>query len=116
MLSAGQRDRLVTIQQRPAIDVAGASGRPVETWTKLGDEWMSRHDVSGGERFVAGANQESAFSTVTFGMIYRADMDPETVNVPKLRRLVFQGRTYDITAATIVGNRRGIELTTIAAL
>jgi hypothetical protein len=47
-------------------------------------------------------------------MYYRADMDPDLVDVPKARRLVFGGRVHDIAAAQHLGRREGIELSTKA--
>lgn len=112
-LAAGQRTRRVTIQQRSATDAKGASGRPVETWTTLAVEYMSRMDLRADERF-AQTSQLSAFTDTQWHMPYRADMDPELVNVPKLRRLSYEGRIYDITTATRIGDKQGIELTTLA--
>ena len=48
-------------------------------------------------------------------MSYIASMDPELVDVPKLRRLVYQGRTYEIVHAAMIGRREGIEFLTIAS-
>jgi head-tail adaptor len=47
-------------------------------------------------------------------MHYRADMDPELIDVPKKRRLKFQGRVHNIVHAEHVGRKDGIELTTSA--
>jgi head-tail adaptor len=111
-LAAGQRDKRVTIQQRSAADAKGASGRPVESWTTLGIEWMSKRPMHADERFAA--EQESSYGEDQWVMPYRADMDPELVNVPKLRRLSYASRVYDIVTASIVGTKLGIELVTTA--
>lgn len=107
--AAGQRDCLVTIQSK----TPATSGYPVETWATLGTEWMSKIDQTGVEQFSAG--QLSAATTTIFDMPYRADMDPDLVDVPGERRLVYRGRAYDVTAATTL--RRGllIRLITLAA-
>lgn len=109
-LSSGQRDKLVTIQQLTSS--VGATRFPVETWTTLGTAYMSRTESSAMERFVSG--QQSASQETVWEMDYQADMDPDLLNVPKSRRLIYQGRTYDITAATTIEPKRGIELLTLA--
>jgi SPP1 family predicted phage head-tail adaptor len=110
-IAAGDLDRLVTIQQ--LTDEIGSSGFPVETWTTLASAWMSKGDVSGRERLRA--EQLSAPFDTRWQMHYRADMDPELVDVPKKRRLVYQGRSYDIVAAVQLNRREGVELLTLAS-
>lgn len=111
MLAAGQRDRYVTILQ--ASEAAGGSGYPVETWPDLGADWMSRHDLRADERFEAG--QFAAAAETQWQLAYRADMDPELVDVPKSRRLRYMGREFEILTATLIGNRDGIELLTVSS-
>lgn len=113
-VGAGKRDRLVVIEYvPPPVDDTGTSGFPVDTWVPLGSPvWMEKADIAAEERFRAG--QISAPFQTRWEMPFRADMDPEVVNVPKLRRLVYRGRTYDITAANQIGRREGIELLTVA--
>lgn len=117
-IDPGERDRAVTIQQRPSADATSGDSRfPVETWTTLAERvYMRKVDGAsgwGGERFQA--NQLSAPATTLWEMSYRADMDPELVNVAKLRRLTYQGRTYDILEANMIGRREGIELRTLSS-
>ena len=110
-LSSGQRDREVRIEQL-ASSVAGTR-YPVETWTTLvAIEWMAKTDQRANEQFAA--NQLTASMETQWEMDYRADMDPDLVNVPKVRRLVYLGRVHDILAAAIIGQKRGIELLTVA--
>lgn len=111
--SAGCRDRQVTIQQRPVADATATSGFPKDDWTTLATAFMEKIDVSGSEAFRA--QQLAAKYDTRWKMPYRADMDPDLLDVPKLRRLLFQGRTFDIVAATQIGRKRGIELTTLAS-
>jgi hypothetical protein len=42
-------------------------------------------------------------------------MDPDLVDVPKLRRVLFHGRIHDIVAANQIGMREGVELLTLAS-
>lgn len=110
-LSSGQRDHEVVIQQ--LVGSKGSTGYPVETWTTLvAQEWMARTDQRANERFAA--SQESAAAETAWEMEYRADMDPDLLNVPRLRRLVYLGRVHNIIAATTIGPKRGIELLTVA--
>lgn len=107
---SGQRDRLVTIQTLTAS--VGSSNFPVETWTDLRQEWASKNDVRARERFVNGQNAPSA--DTRFDLAWSAEMDPELVDVTTKRRIVYQGRAFDIVAAEHLGRRDGICLTTLS--
>jgi head-tail adaptor len=107
--AAGRRYTLVAIQQ---LTSETSGGFPVETWTTLGSWWLNKRDLRADERFVA--NRESAFAETQWHGPYRADMDPELVDVAKVRRLVYQGKTHDIVAAALI-ERRAIELLTLAS-
>lgn len=111
MIAAGRRDKRVQIQQgTPGV---GSSGRPITTWTSLGTPvYMSRLDGAADERFAAA--QESAWGRAEWYMPYQANMDPELVDVPGLRRLLYSGRVFDIQAASLMERRIGIELITLA--
>lgn len=106
-IEPGHLDRRVTIQQATnGVDEAGA---PLQTWTTLATVWMGRDHIRGMERVQAGMAQ-SAYDA-RWLMHYRADMDPDLVDVPKDRRLVFGGRVHEIVGAQHVGRKQGIELT-----
>lgn len=109
-MDPGERDRLVTIQR--LLTSKGSSGFPKETWLTLTSAYMSVADLTGWERFKA--SQNAPAQETRFEMGYRADMDPERVNVPTSRRLVYQNRIYDITSASMIGRRDGIELIALA--
>jgi head-tail adaptor len=109
-LDAGCLDREVDIQQK----AVAASGYPVETWTSLEDGvWMSKQDMRGKERFAAA--QVSASYDTRWELQWRDDMDPDDIDVPSVRRLVYRGRVHDITAAIELGRREGIALFTLAS-
>jgi hypothetical protein len=74
---------------------------------------MSKVDLRGNERLMA-AQLAAGFDT-KWQLQWRDDMDPDYVNVPKTRRLVYRGRAYDIVQAVEIGRREGIALMTIAA-
>jgi head-tail adaptor len=109
-LAAGVRNRQVIIQQ--LTELKGASGFPVESWTTLTTVQASKDDATGVERFAA--NQLSSPFDTTWQLPYLASLDPELVNVPKKRRLVYQGRVHDIVSATPIGLHRGLEIQTLA--
>lgn len=104
--SAGQRNRHVLIEQ---------CANPLEqwpTWTPLTMAWMFRDDESADEQFAS--DQISASVVTEWQMDYRADMDPELFDVPAVRRLVYEGRTYEIRRAAPLGWKRDIALFTLA--
>ena len=112
--SAGRRDWQVTIQQRPEADSSHPSGFPVDgAWTTLGCVFMTRDAVSGEEQDRPG--QRFAVAATRWEMPYRCDMDPDALDVPKLRRLLYRGRVYDIESAANIGRRQAIELVTRAS-
>jgi hypothetical protein len=108
-----ERDRAVTVEQN--TESVGSTGFPLDTWSTLATNyWCSKQDLVGKERFEQG-QQSAPFATKWVGS-YRADMDPELVDVPRLRRIVYQGRRYDITAASMVGMKETIQYMTIARM
>lgn len=109
-MDAGARDKRVTIQQ--LAETVGTSGFPIETWTELVELDASRIDSRGDERF--SADQTVATFEDRWGIEYRPDLDPDLLDVPKKRRVVYLGRAYDILSAVVVGNKDGIELETRA--
>lgn len=110
-MEAGERDRQVTIEQ--AAESKGTGNFPVETWTTLTTMFASKSDLRGTERFQA--DQLSARYDTRWEVSYRADLDPDVVDVPKTRRLVYRGRTFDIVDASMIGRKEGVELMTIAS-
>ncbi len=112
-MEPGERTCRVLIQQRPSSDPVDGGGHPAETWTTLQYAYMRKQDQRGEERFVAG--QISGPKVTQWEMGYVGSMDPDLLDVSKLRRLVYQGRVYDITDASLIGNREGVELMTLDA-
>ena len=114
-LQAGHRNRFITLQQRSDQDNTDDEGAPTEgEWTTLVDHMPAAQSVPQGSERLQQV-QLSARYDARWEINYRSDMDPDLVNVPKLRRLVFLGRVHDITAAAVIGRRAGIELFTVAA-
>lgn len=110
-IEPGHLDRRVVIQQ--AVSTSDSAGAPLSSWSTLGTVWMGRESIRGMERVQAGFAQSSY--DARWLMHYRADMDPDVVDVPKDRRLVFGGRVQEIVGAQHLGRKQGIELTTKAS-
>jgi SPP1 family predicted phage head-tail adaptor len=111
LMPPGARDRLVDLEK--VTDAVGASGLPTESWSTLVASMPASKDaLSGRERLMV--SQMSAQAEVKFTINYRLDMDPDMVDVPKQRRVRYQGRIYDVTYAREVGRRQGIELFAMA--
>lgn len=111
---AGQRDRRITIQQRTTTDQADESGTPndVGTWTTLSTAYAEKIPIGGRERF--DAEQRSAPYDTRWRIGYRADMDPELHDIPKVRRFVYQARIYEIVDAQLIDRRDGVDVMTLA--
>lgn len=111
--SAGTRDRLVTMQKLGDAQAA-MSGLPKQVVVSTFTMWAARTDLdnSGWSRERSLGNQLSARMETEWSMAYRADLDPELVDVAKAFRLVYEGREHDIVIATQIGRRQGIKLTT----
>lgn len=104
----GERTKRVTVQA--GTPRAGASKLPIMDWTTAATRtfYMRRIDASGSEKLASAQFQASVESE--WEMPYSAWMDPELVDVPKLRRLVFQGRTYDIHRAVVRDDPEGKQI------
>lgn len=112
-IDPGERPFMVRLEQRSATDEVDDSGAPTETWTTLVANMPASKDVmSTRERFMS--YQLSASADTRFVINYRLDMDPDLIDVPKLRRIVHRDRVYDITGAETIGYREGIELKALA--
>lgn len=112
-MASGRRDLLIRIEQRPEDEMPDPdSGAPTVQWTTLVASMPAgRESLRGWERQTA--NQTVAGYDQRWEINYRADMDPDLLDVPKLRRIVYGGRTLDIVSANQIGRRRGIELFTL---
>ena len=112
MTPLGQMDRLVTIQQ--ATETRDPVTRaPKTAWATLGTAFMAVRPARGNERFTA--NQLSAAIENVWSTHHRADMDPYAIDVPKMRRLSYQGRTHEIVRAESDSLNDGLNLYTIAS-
>ena len=107
-LDVGTLDRRVTIFASDANDDGFSSnpGAPVD----VGKRWMSRKDVSDGERIRA----ESFGAKITSRFVCHYDSLTATI-AAETHSLVCEGKTYNVTGVKEVGRREGIEITAASA-
>lgn len=112
-MESGERDTQITIQK--LLESQGSSSFPVEDWTTTEPItiFARREDLRSGEKLQF--SQLSAHADTRWEVNYRADLDPDQIDVPKTRRVLYKNRAYDITGASIIGRNEGIELLTIAS-
>jgi head-tail adaptor len=79
------------------IETIGPSGAPVTLWQPIGNVLMTREVETVVERALS--DQVLARETTTWFMPWTPWMDPDVIDVPKVRRLKFSGRNYDISGA-----------------
>lgn len=108
----GLRDRRILVQQLTETAEA-TSGAPQETWTPLCQMWARRTDAGDTERFTA--QQIVAQVQTVWEVNYRADLDPELVDVAKRRRIIANGQIHDIVQAAQAERRDVLLLATIAS-
>lgn len=105
----GRRDYRIAIEA--CTDTVGPSQFPIETWTPLATLWAHWAPGGGSESFTT--QQLSGRASDRWTIPYRADCDPDLVDVVKVRRVRRSGRVYDIVAARPIG-RLAIALDTLA--
>ena len=109
-MSIGDRDVLITIEG--ATEAIAPTGFVVETFAPLPPPIWARREAAApsGEPFTGDqiVGRESTIWTVP----YRADLDPDGVDVPKLRRVTYAGAVYDIVSASLLSRRGLIRLAT----
>lgn len=106
-MEAGALDRRITLQQY-GITYDG-DNQPIEGFTDLATVWASVQHASDGERVRAA--EVGATITIRFQIRYSSVV--ATVN-PK-DRVVYDGKTFDISAVKELGRREGLEISAAAA-
>lgn len=87
-----------------------SSGFPIDTWVELVANYPARKRVlSTAETWRAG--RESAATLCIYEIRYRADMDPDVLDLPASRRIVDRGKTYDVVGAEANGRHDAVVLT-----
>ena len=102
-MNIGQLDRLVTLQQpTPAPANLYGSGGQTQVFTDVATVAANVKYAPGGE--AQQAQQQAATQRITFTIRYYAELRPTW-------RLLFEGRTFQITDVAEIGRRRGTILT-----
>ena len=111
---AGKRDKLITIKR--LVEGLSDSNYPTERFGQPSQAWASREYVTLDEQFRN--NQTKASAMERWEIPYSADMDPDLVDVPKKRQIVFKDRVRNIIAAEMLPRESGmaIVLTTQSAV
>jgi len=102
MMKAGDLDRRITIEDQTITN--SDSGEEIITWLPLITVWARKIEAKGAERF---AGQELFGSAVkTFQIRWSIFSSQITTK----HRLIYDGRTYDITDVREIGRREGLEI------
>lgn len=112
-MNPGELIRRVTFQS--LTSVKGTTGFGTEVWVDFVTVAAAKKDLRGEERLQA-AQLSSPFDTM-WQTWYRKDLDPDVLDVTRVRRIIYQGRIYDITRAMpieIFNMRQGLEFETLA--
>jgi len=107
-MQAGSLDRRVTLLRRSTVE--DDFNADAETWSELATVWASFKPVSDVERVQAQA--VGAVATARFQIRWSTqvrDLSPKD-------RLLFEGRTYGVSAVKPLGRRTGLEITASAAI
>lgn len=102
-MRAGALDRTIIIQR--ATYANNAAGEPVPTWSTLVTTRASKEDLSDGERWRAA--EVAATVTCRFAVRWNA----LTSSVTPKDRILYAGRTYDISHVKELGRQVGLEIT-----
>lgn len=101
-MRAGRLDRRITIQGKSITQ--SDSGEEVVTWGVVATVWAEKIENRGDERFAARQIVGHAVRTFRFRW-------SDTVSeVSTEHRIVFDGRSFDITDVREIGRREGIEV------
>ncbi len=96
---SAQYDRLVRIEEM--TETRGDAGQPVQTWALKWKIHVRRESQAATERFVA--QQRFAETDTLFRCGWSENITPK-IN-PRLHRLVYRGRVFDILGVEEVGRR-----------
>ena len=99
-------DRKITLQR--ATTTTNEYGEEVQTWGTLATVWASKKDVSDGERIAAAA------ASAEIGTRFQIRWDSSWSDLSPLDRVVYDGRTYNISAVKEIGRREGLEISAAA--
>lgn len=107
MIEAGKLDRRISIQRYGVT--YDDDNQPIEAWTPLTTVWASVQYASDGERVRAA--EVGATITIRFQIRYSSVV----AGVNPKDRVVYDGKTFDISAVKELGRREGQEISAAAA-
>ena len=105
MRDAGERDKLITIQQ--STTDTDDFGEEIDTWVPIGREWAAVFYGTGQERRQAAAEQ--GMQAATFNVLAN-----EMTRAIKLRDRIIFGEAWDIVGISPIG-RGAIDFTAVRA-
>lgn len=103
-MRAGKLDRRLTILRFGEIG-RDALNQPIEGYAAVATVWAQQRPVRGEERFEA--QQVAASQVMTFHIRYRRDLTVKD-------RVLYDGRTFDITDIREIGRREVSEFDCVA--
>lgn len=106
-MRAGKLDRRITIQGQSISH--SDSGQEEITWVDVATVWAEKREDRGSERF---ATKQIVGRAVT---TFRIRWSEAVAVIGSKHRLLFDGRTFDITDVREIGRREGIEIDAFAA-
>lgn len=106
-MQSAKLDRKITIERFTYTTDSG-SGEQIKTWSTLATPWASKKDVSDSERVA------SAEVSAEIGTRFQIRYDSSWSDLNPKDRVVYDGRTYDISAVKEINRREGLEISAIA--
>lgn len=106
MTYGGSRKERIMIQRATITD--NEFNEPVETWDDLATVWAKRMDASAGESYRA--QEVGAQITMRFTVLRTST----TASLTPKDRIVYEGRTFNITAVREVKRNRWMEIDAVA--
>lgn len=101
-MRGGQLDRRIEIQQ--PIETQDNSGESIQSWDTIASVWAQKIENRGQERFTAQQLSGRAIRT------FRFRWNSRTQEITVKHRIVFDGRSFNITDVREIGRRDGIEV------
>jgi len=102
MMKAGELDRRIMIEEKTVTN--SDSGEEIITWLPLVTVWARKIEAKGAERF----SGQELFGAAVKTFQIRWSLYASTITTK--HRLLFDGRTYDITDVREIGRREGLEI------
>jgi len=103
-MKAGRKDRRIAIQT--LTTTRSATGAVTEAWILAHTVWAEKTHIDGGEKFTGDQLVSEAY--VNFKIDYISNISP------RLHRVLYEGRVYDILNTAEVGRREALNIVTKA--